>query len=60
MAQNVLGLNLGFFHFLGRGLTCSDLAEILHTGSSGEVFRGEFSSRGRKIKNGRVMTIYGR
>ena len=53
MAKN--GQKLVFFSLFRGGLTCSDLAEILHTGSSGEVFRGEFSSRGRKVKNGRVM-----
>ena len=49
-----------FLHFLGGGPTCSDLAQILHTGSLGEVFRGEFSFGGPKMKNGRYMAIYGR
>ena len=60
MAKNVVGLTCVFLHFLRGGPTCSDLAQILHTGSLGEVFRGEFSFGGPKMKNGRYMAIYGR
>ena len=51
--------DLCFFHFLGGGPTCSDLAEILHKSSLGDELGGEFSSYGPKIKNGRVMAKNG-